>query len=69
MRRLLFVLALVLAIPVQSAWAVPDLQIADGEIKKFWISVDDYTWADIVAYDHYIKEQSQNPLRFQSILT
>ncbi|MBW1796619.1 MAG: choice-of-anchor N protein [Deltaproteobacteria bacterium] len=28
---------------------------ADGEIKKFDISVDGYMWVDIVAYDHYIQ--------------
>ena len=27
---------------------------ADGEIKKFYVSVSDYTWVDIIAYDHVI---------------
>lgn len=33
--------------------------IANGEIKKFGISVTGYTWADIVAYDHYVKSNNK----------
>lgn len=29
--------------------------LADGETKKFDISVSGYTWVDIVAYDHYVQ--------------
>lgn len=32
---------------------------AKGETKKFHISVSDYSWVDIVAYDHYIKSENR----------
>lgn len=33
--------------------------IADGEIKKFDISVSGYSWVDIIAYDHVIKSNNK----------
>ncbi len=30
-----------------------------GEIKKFHLNVDGYTWVDIVAYDHYVQSNSK----------
>ena len=30
-----------------------------GDIKKFHLNVDGYTWVDIVAYDHYVQSNSK----------
>lgn len=32
---------------------------AAGEIKKFYVSVSDYTWVDIIAYDHVILSKNK----------